>query len=108
MAVNEASVTSPPSLRVRELCEAVEGVSGEGAEGVVMLTSEGQQMEPNELIGRYSVGTVRLDLGGRALNTPLLGYCLLPYSYRCLVMLNDFAHLVVLDGTYLHAADCMQ
>lgn len=51
-----------PCLSVRELCEAVEAVSGEGVGGVVMLTSEGQQMEPNELIGRYSVGTVGGDV----------------------------------------------
>ncbi len=47
------------SIRVSDLCQAVEAESGEVGEGVVMLTSEGQQMEPNELIGRYSVGIVR-------------------------------------------------
>ena len=44
--------------RVSELCSAVKAVSNEAEEDQVMLTSEGKQMDPAEMIGAYSVGTV--------------------------------------------------
>ena len=45
--------------RVSELCEAIEVSSGEDANSQVLLASDGKQMNPSELIGAYSVGTVR-------------------------------------------------
>lgn len=47
-------------LRVAELCSGIERVSGESANSQVLLTSDGKQMEPQDLIGKYSVGTVGL------------------------------------------------
>ena len=44
--------------RVSELCSAVKAISNEAEEDQVMLTSEGKQMIPAEMIGAYSVGTV--------------------------------------------------
>ena len=44
--------------RVSELCSAVEVVSGQVAESQVLMTSNGQQMDPHNIIGAYSVGTV--------------------------------------------------
>ena len=44
--------------RVSELCSAVKAISNEPEEDQVMLTSEGKQMNPAEIIGAYSVGTV--------------------------------------------------
>ena len=41
-----------------ELCSAVRAVSNEAEEDQVMLTSDGVQMNPSEIIGSYSVGTV--------------------------------------------------
>lgn len=41
-----------------ELCSAVKAVSNEAEEDQVMLTNEGKQMEPGNMIGAYSVGTV--------------------------------------------------
>ena len=41
-----------------ELCSVVEAVSGEEVKSQVLMTSNGQQMEPNNIIGAYSVGTV--------------------------------------------------
>ena len=46
------------SFRVGELCSAIEGVSGESIENQVLLTADGKQMDPAQLIGAYSVGTV--------------------------------------------------
>ena len=50
--------TSPCVHRVSELCDCIEAVSGEKAEDQVLLTADGRQMDPRELIGSYSVGTV--------------------------------------------------
>ena len=44
--------------RVAELCSIVEAVSGEEVKGQVLMTSSGQQMDPSNIIGTYSVGTV--------------------------------------------------
>ena len=46
------------NYRVSELCSAVKAISNEAEEDQVMLTSEGKQMNPAEMIGAYSVGTV--------------------------------------------------
>lgn len=46
--------------RVAELCSCIELVSGEHASSQVLLTSDGRQMDPQDLIGKYSVGTVSL------------------------------------------------
>ena len=46
------------NYRVSELCSAVKAISNEAEEDQVMLTNEGKQMDPAEMIGAYSVGTV--------------------------------------------------
>jgi len=50
------------TCRVRDLCAAVESISGENVDSQVLLTADGQQMDPNEVIGSYSIGTVELKL----------------------------------------------
>ena len=47
--------------RVRDLCAAVQSISGESVDSQVLLTADGQQMDPNDVIGSYSIGTVRLN-----------------------------------------------
>ena len=47
---------------VRDICSAVESVSGEDARNQVMLTAEGQQMDPDRVIGSYPTGTVTSHL----------------------------------------------
>ena len=49
------------------MCSEIERVSGESAENQVLLTSEGKQMDPQDLIGRYSVGTVSLVQAAQSL-----------------------------------------
>lgn len=44
--------------RVAKLCSSIETVGGEAADNQVLLTADGRQMDPRELIGNYSVGTV--------------------------------------------------
>ena len=44
--------------RVSELSSAVKALSHEAEEDQVMLTSDGKQMDPADMIGAYSVGTV--------------------------------------------------
>ena len=46
--------------RVSELCSCIERVSGERSEDQVLLTADGRQMDPKDLIGSYSVGTVSI------------------------------------------------
>lgn len=41
-----------------ELCSSIEAVSGEKGDSQVLLTADGRQMDPRDLIGNYSVGTV--------------------------------------------------
>ena len=41
-----------------ELCSAVRAVGREAEEDQVMLTSDGKQMDPADMIGAYSVGMV--------------------------------------------------
>ena len=41
-----------------ELCSAVRAVGHEAEEDQVMLTSDGKQMDPSDMIGAYSVGMV--------------------------------------------------
>lgn len=49
---------TPPPARVSQLCASIEAVSGEKADSQVLLTADGRQMDPQDLIGNYSVGTV--------------------------------------------------
>lgn len=44
--------------RVAELCSSIEAVSGEKPESQVLLAADGRQMDPHDLVGNYSVGTV--------------------------------------------------
>ncbi len=53
-----ASVYLPLSPRVAELCTAIEAVGGERAGSQVLLAADGRQMDPQDLVGNYSVGTV--------------------------------------------------
>jgi len=48
-------------FRVSELCACIKEVGGEPVESQVLLTADGKQMDPTELIGNYSVGTVSSD-----------------------------------------------
>lgn len=47
---------------VRDICSAVESVSGEDARNQVLLTAEGEQMDSNRVIGSYPTGTVAQHL----------------------------------------------
>ena len=80
---------------VRDICSAVESVSGEDARNQVMLTAEGQQMDPDRVIGSYPTGTVALHLQTvlREPSSPLYPLSHTPGQQANLSVFQDISNL---------------